>query len=1543
MELKKRTINRKKCSFLGITGFLILSLLFLQDLSFAGDFTPADFAGDWINDDPNTTGMTRLIITNEQNLMSIHGYGKCRPLDCDWGTVTAKFTANPFVAVYQADFKTNTLTIRLIDTNSLHVHSKNVFSDGSNRDYEADYYLHKQKGTSRIDITVKDLTTKRYNFTTTSSGLKIKEITRDQLLYRQLTLPKGKLFGNVGEPGLPGITRLVAVPKNAQVQVTITEGYPQVFENYLIEPKQEIPEDNIDYKTPPFAVNTQFYTKKILYPEKLYSIEYDYIRGCKIAIIHIHLARYNPALKKVLYYPNLDVDINFIGEDETYIPYEKKSRFFEGMYANVIPNYEIARVEISELIYAGPLFKFCDLLIITPSDFKNQADALANWKREKGFLTRVATLDQINTAQGGTTADDIRDYIKNVYNVQNLSYVLLLGDAEFIPTHYVTPHPTAHGGTLMATDLYYAEMDDAGYFPDLAIGRIPVDTAAEAQIVVDKIINYEQNPPADQDFYRTILCAAFFQDDDRDGFAEASDSDGRAQREFAETMEDIRNFFLSEGYPDCPRIYATDSPDPQWWRDGSSIPAAIRMPGFPWGGDADDIIAEINSGTFLVAHRDHGGRTGWGDPDFHTSDLTDLTNNELLPVVLSINCQTGWFDNETDDAVLGTLNNSESFAEELLIMGGGGAVAVIAATRNSPSYPNNDLTEGFIDCIWNDMLPGYPSAGEVGASGIEGSVRIGDALNYAKFYVASERDGVSACQRPFEIYHVLGDPTMEIWTSNPNMFTYIPWDPIEIYRYEYQFPIPPDPRYEGIIVSLIQDGKIIAQGMPKDGMVTIKLDQPLAYSDDTKISIIKDGYAAMIQPVGFSFSTDITTCPVSLPDPVPGFVGMEPYDGGIRYLLTVKNRTDYPDGLFAAASNLPPCGLNTNSSRTWVRIENQDGGQIYGFCALGSSDNLNSIWFGVPDGTDPPESVRIILNDRYCEHEYASDLLPVPDLASPPASDLEIRSTWADVSPVIDGIVSDGEWNDAGDIPLYDTIGIERGTIYIKNDNTAFYILLDITGDTEAGPEPDDDYAGIAFDIDLDGFKVPYVDSKYTTAGGTENFGIQQVLSESGWTGVQPVSSLYHEGFGSTLSSAVPHKFYEYKLLFDEIDINYEEILANMEQLFHARISVKVESSTPDFTIYYPSNYYESWQNAMILVALDLGTFTVGSDEPVIAGIGLIPRTFINQGTGLATTGTGHQINVTDAPFGKHLRVIGNIDKLRDAGINYYAIGYTNLDSHPGNGLNSGSFDWSEWRFVEDARTNYYWNSAQGRYVLESVSPQIIHDDGTLIIKAYPVPSGASIWYLPNLLFDWRTTGTVRVGSGLYKLHLFGFTSAGLASIVNLFPDAEASMAVRIDNTYPVMRINSITYNGTEIDACGVVQLEDSTDSLTINVSAYDPDIHLRNFTLYALYGDNQSFTCHAESYDGTPLYDGAMPNADFVCNGDAGDHWETTCGYTFRVSGWDRAINGYGKIHYNAGHKTITILMPGFSTGLCDINGDGVIGLVEAIYILQGLSGNRP
>jgi len=100
-----------------------------------------------------------------------------------------------------------------------------------------------------------------------------------------------------------------------------------------------------------------------------------------------------------------------------------------------------------------------------------------------------------------------------------------------------------------------------------------------------------------------------------------------------------------------------------------------------------------------------------------------------------------------------------------------------------------------------------------------------------------------------------------------------------------------------------------------------------------------------------------------------------------RYDLGVTNASDFPDALFAAASDLPPCGLNTNSSRTWVDIyDGVSGGRIYGFCALGAAAQLDDIWFAVERGANPPESVYIVLTDRRCNMTYTSNLAPTAGL-----------------------------------------------------------------------------------------------------------------------------------------------------------------------------------------------------------------------------------------------------------------------------------------------------------------------------------------------------------------------------------------------------------------------------------------------------------------------------------------------------------------------------------------------------------------------------------
>ena len=123
-------------------------------------------------------------------------------------------------------------------------------------------------------------------------------------------------------------------------------------------------------------------------------------------------------------------------------------------------------------------------------------------------------------------------------------------------------------------------------------------------------------------------------------------------------------------------------------------------------------------------------------------------------------------------------------------------------------------------------------------------------------------------------------------------------------------------------------------------------------------------------------------CPVQLPNPKIVLDGTEVYTTSagtfVRYKIPVTNYNVYPDFMFAAAAYLPACGSNANSARTWVDIYNEAGQRIYGFCALGQSVDLKSIWFAVKKGETPPKRVQIIMNDRACSKKYYSNWISIP-------------------------------------------------------------------------------------------------------------------------------------------------------------------------------------------------------------------------------------------------------------------------------------------------------------------------------------------------------------------------------------------------------------------------------------------------------------------------------------------------------------------------------------------------------------------------------------
>jgi len=127
----------------------------------------------------------------------------------------------------------------------------------------------------------------------------------------------------------------------------------------------------------------------------------------------------------------------------------------------------------------------------------------------------------------------------------------------------------------------------------------------------------------------------------------------------------------------------------------------------------------------------------------------------------------------------------------------------------------------------------------------------------------------------------------------------------------------------------------------------------------------------------------VVSAPAIPPNPVLYLTGTEVFQQGgkafLKYHYDVFNKDQFPAEMFAAAPNLPPCGANTKSSRTWVDIFDSRGKRLYGFCALSKPADLNQIWFALEQGVVAPSYVYIEMNDRQTNTKYKSNLADTTD------------------------------------------------------------------------------------------------------------------------------------------------------------------------------------------------------------------------------------------------------------------------------------------------------------------------------------------------------------------------------------------------------------------------------------------------------------------------------------------------------------------------------------------------------------------------------------
>lgn len=661
------------------------------------------------------------------------------------------------------------------------------------------------------------------------------------------------VVSGVGRPDIPASTHFFAVPPGAEVSVQVAGSSSYALNGVDLWPQQIEPADGV-FDNPAFTIDSKAYSATAPYPAApARAGALGTLRDLRVGGLEVDGAQYSPARRTLRVYTGFDVKVSFRGSKTRNFGDSRVTSLwnlgYRGVYSGLL-NWAAVQANL------GPITKFLtcgeENLIVTSAALRDAADTLAEARTADGIPSRVVEVGN-GAGQIGTTAAAIQTYIRGELASTCFvrpSYVTLVGDTANVPTFKPAspwngvdaqgnPWGSQFDG-LIASDLGYALADNADLLPDLAVGRIPAPNLAVATTVVDKITGYEDEPPFAPAFYKNATVTSFFQCGGQGN--PACNVATQDLRGFTKTSETVRNALIAKGYT-VDRIYTTAAANPQTYYDGTALPAGLLKPGFPWNGSKANVTTAWNAGRFIIFHRDHGAPDGWANPTFTDgtsnapNDLAGLTNKELLPVVFSINCASGKFDDPT-----------AHFVEAALQLAGGGAVGVIGDSRNSPSFTNNHMALGLFDAIFPNVLPTYGSATPI--------KRMGDVLTAGKIYMNTQNglDFQTNAQTQAELYlyQWFGDPTMPIWTAQPLVFL------VERAVGELQLDGSvlvslSQARTEGAVVTVFQDGQAIGRALLKGEKVQVMPDEPVdPEKGPLTVTLDQDGF----EPASFDFPAE---------------------------------------------------------------------------------------------------------------------------------------------------------------------------------------------------------------------------------------------------------------------------------------------------------------------------------------------------------------------------------------------------------------------------------------------------------------------------------------------------------------------------------------------------------------------------------------------------------------------------------------------------------------------------------------------------------------
>lgn len=326
-----------------------------------------------------------------------------------------------------------------------------------------------------------------------------------------------------------------------------------------------------------------------------------------------------------------------------------------------------------------------DTVVVCPTAWRGALEEWLEYRRGQGHVVELL--------EAGADAADIRRAIGEAARGGRLRYVVLVGDVTCagegksapdnnspgalnspddgagrrpgVPTYLVEAKVNVHWGSepLLATDHPYGDLDDDGQ-PELAVGRLPADSAAELAELVRRTLDYERSRDFGPWRQRVNLVAGV------GDFGPLADA----------ALEAAARYFITQGIPPEVQTSMTYAswrspycPDPrrfhqtavERWNEGSWFWVYIGH-AQPWALDRPRLF-------------------GASRPILAAGDVGELRCRAGCPIALFLCCYVGAFDLPED-----------CLAEKMLLAPGG-PVAVLAGSRVTMPYAMTVLANGLLD------------------------------------------------------------------------------------------------------------------------------------------------------------------------------------------------------------------------------------------------------------------------------------------------------------------------------------------------------------------------------------------------------------------------------------------------------------------------------------------------------------------------------------------------------------------------------------------------------------------------------------------------------------------------------------------------------------------------------------------------------------------------------------------------------------------------------------------------------------------------------